>query len=219
MAMLDYGALVKINGKIVNEEQFFMDMEKAVGWIDYPRIRYGDCNCLDDEGYSDCGECPRRQTRHHSDPELGEWDSTIGDCRGNKMWIDNKLDRNYFAYAGDEGLTVAVYKSVAVFANKNNTLRMRLWGLYLEGSSDTCISASEKMVKYLTIHTKDETVYVKIKKIAECSSRYYMRFIYKNNVYELVYGYGIDSKKQTWDFIKHSYCDKKSIRFVDKFWN
>lgn len=219
MAMIDYGALVKINGKIVNEEQFFMDMEKSVGWIDYPRIRYGDCNCLDDKGYSDCCECPRRQTRHHSDPELGEWDSTIGDCRGNNMWIGNKLDRNYFAYAGDEGLTVAVYKSVAVFANKNNTLRMRLWGLYLEGSSDTCISASRKMVKYLTIHTKDETVYVKIKKIAECSSLYYMRFIYKNNVYELVYGYGIDSNKQTWDFIKHSYCDKKSIRFVDKFWN
>lgn len=219
MAMIDYGALVKINGKIVNENQFFMDMEQSVGWIDYPRIRYGDCNCLDDEGYSDCGECPRRQTRHHSDPELGEWDSTIGDCRGNKIWIDNKLDKNYFAYAGDECLTVAVYKSVAVFANKNATLRMSLWGLYLEGSSDTCISASRKMVKYLTIHTKDETVYVKIKKIAECSNRYYMRFIYKNNVYELVYGYGIDSNKQTWDFIKHRYCDKKSIRFVDKFWN
>lgn len=219
MAMIDYGALVKINGKIVNEEQFFMDMEKAVGWIDYPRIRYEDCDCLDDEGCSDCGECPRRQTRHHSDPELGEWDSTIGDCRGNKICIDNKLDRNYFAYAGDEDLTVAVYKTVAVFANKDATLRMGLWGLYLEGSSDTYEIAARKMVKYLTIQVEDKIVSVKIKKIAESSSRYYMRFIYKDNLYELVYGYGIDTDRATWDQTKYVYCDKKSIRFVDKFWN
>ena len=219
MAMIDYGALVKINGNIVNENQFFMDMEQSVGWIDYPKIRYKDCTWLDDNGYSDCGECPRRQTQHHSDPELGEWDSTIGDCCGNKLWIDNKLDRNYFAYAGDEDLTVAVYKSVAVFANKDATLRMSLWGLYLEGSSDTCVDAGRKMVKYLTINVKDETVRIKIKKIAECCNRYYMRFIYKNNVYELVYGYGIDSCRETWERTKHVYCDKKSIRFIDKFWN
>lgn len=219
MAMMDYGALVKINGKIVNEDQFFMDMEQTVGWIDYPKIRYEDCDCFDDEGCSYCGECPRRQTRHHSDPELGEWDSTIGDCRGNKIWIDGKLDRNYFAYAGDEDLTVAVYKSVAVFANKDATLRMILWGLYLEGSSDTYESAGRKMVKRLTMQVKNKTVCVKIKKITESSNRYYMRFIYKDNLYELVYGYGIDSDKQVWDRTKHIYCDKKSIKFVDKFWN
>lgn len=219
MAMTDYGALVKINGKIVNENQFFMNMERAVGWIDYPRIRYEDCDCFDDKGYSDCGECPRRQTRHHSDPELGEWDSTIGDCRGNKIWIDNKLDRNYFAYAGDEDLTVAVYKSVAIFANKDATLRMVLWCLYLENSSDTVENAYKKMVKYLTIQVRDEAVHIKIKRIAESHSQYYMRFVYKGNVYELVYGHGIDSNKETWDRVKYKYCDKKTVRFVDKFWN
>jgi hypothetical protein len=46
-----------------------------------------------------------------------------------------------------------------------------------------------------------------------------MRFRYKGNLYELVYGYGIDSNKEVWDKIKKRYADKKSIRFVDEFWN
>ena len=31
MAMIDYGAILKKNGKIVNRDEFFMDMETAVG--------------------------------------------------------------------------------------------------------------------------------------------------------------------------------------------
>lgn len=101
MAMIDYGALVKINGKIVNEDQFFMDMEQAVGWIDYPRIRYEDCDC-------------------------------------------------------------------------------------------------------------------KIRRIGD--RQFYITFRYKENFYEILYGYGIDSNKKCWDTIKHRYCDRKTIKFVDKFW-
>ena len=207
MAMIDYGALVKINGKIVNEDQFFMDMEQAVGWIDYPRIRYEDCNCLDDEGYSDCGECPRRQTKHYSDPELGEWDATIGDCRGNEIRIDGKIDGNYFAYVGDEDLTVAVYKTFAVITNKTKSFCFRLWELVMNDEAVT-----NKIVRYLTVND----VCIKIRRIGE--RQLYMTFRYKENYYEILYGYGIDSSKKCWDIIKHRYCDRKTIKFVDKFW-
>lgn len=210
MAMIDYGALVKINGKIVNEDQFFMDMEQAVGWIDYPRIRYEDCDCLDDEGCSNCGECPRRQMKHHSDPELGEWDSTTGDCYGNELYINGKLDRNFFAYAGDEDLTVAVYKHWAVITDKMNSFRFDLWALRMDGEFSEY--NLKKIVRYLTVNN----VNIKIRRIG--GRQFYMTFRYKENFYEILYGYGIDSNKKCWDTIKHRYCDRKTIKFVDKFW-
>lgn len=80
MAMMDYGAVVKINGKIVNENEFFMDMQKAVGWVDYPKVRYEDCDCLDEDGYADCSECPRRKMKHMSIEEVvAEFKETLGD--------------------------------------------------------------------------------------------------------------------------------------------
>ena len=215
MAMMDYGALLKINGKIVNYNEFFMDMQKAVGWVDYPRVRYSDCDHLDDEGCSYCGECPRAQTRHMSDPELGEWDAVTGDCRGNKICIDDKIDRNFFAYAGDEDFTVAVYKTYAVFTNKSSTFR---FGVH-ETTEEPGYSQKSKMVKNFDVQTKNEVVAVKIKRIAEYTRCLYMTFRYKGDLYELVYGYGIDSDKEVWDEAKYRYIkNKKVIKFVDNFW-
>lgn len=220
MAMIDYGAIVKINGKIVNKNQFFMDMEQSVGWIDYPRIRYDDCDCINDNGCSECYECPRRKTNHHSSTELGEWDETLGDCRGNKLWIDGKLDQNYFAYAGDENFTVAVYKTQAVFTNKDNTLYVHIWyGFYSEELTDKSKWETDRMmVRKFDLAVKDEVVHIKIKRIAESDSQFYMTFRYKGKMYEVVYGYGIDSNKKVWDKVKTRYCTKKGIRFIDKFW-
>ena len=65
MAMIDYGAILKIDGKIQNRDEFFMDMQDAVGWVDYPRIRYEDCDCIDNDGYSNCGDCPRQVKTSH----------------------------------------------------------------------------------------------------------------------------------------------------------
>ena len=220
MAMIDYGAVVKINGKIVNENQFFMEMEQAVGWIDQPRKRYHDCDCLDDKGYSDCGECSRRKTEHHSHPTLGEWDTTISDCQGNDIYIKDKLDRNFFAYVGDEDFTIAFYKTSAVITNKNKTLYARLWyGFYSEDLGDTDETAiCRKMVRRFEIKTANEIVCLKIKRIGEGESKFYMRFIYKHNVYEIIYGYGIDPNKEVWNEVKHIYSTKKAIRVVDRFW-
>jgi hypothetical protein len=214
--MIDYGALVKINGRIVNKGQFFMDMQEAVGWVDYPRIRYEDCDCLEDD-CSNCGECPRAQKKHMSDPELGEWDHITGDCRGNALCISNKIDRNYFAYVGDEDFTVAVYKNWAVFTGKAIPKRFSLWEVVLDDTEDWTINA-RRMVKKFCVQVGDETVSIKARKITQHGCRIYMKFRYKGNLYELVYGCGIDSAKEVWDKTKKYYADKKSIRFVDNFW-
>ena len=217
MAMMDYGALLKINGKIMNRNEFFMDMQKAVGWVDYPRVRYTDCNHLDDEGFSYCGECPRAQARHMSDSELGEWDAVTSDCRGNKICIDDKIDRNYFAYAGDEELTVATYKTGAVLTNKNGSLCIYIWDLVLGDKEKYWEPYINRMARNITVQIGEMPVHIRIKRLGE-SRVFYMRFWYKNNLYELVYGYGVDTDKEVWDKIKVRYANKKTIKFIDEFW-
>ena len=44
MAMIDYGAVVIKNGKVINKNMFFMNMLEAVGWVDKRRIRHEDCD-------------------------------------------------------------------------------------------------------------------------------------------------------------------------------
>lgn len=217
MAMIDYGAVVKINGKIVNENQFFMNMQKAVGWVDHPRVRYENCDYLDDEGCSNCGECPRRQTKHMSDPELGEWDATTGDCRGNKICIDNQIDRNYFAYAGDEDFTVAIYKTCAVLINKTKSVCMYIYDLILGDGETYWEPYTSRMARNLTVQVGETPVHIRVKRLGQTNA-FYMRFWYKSILYELVYGYGIDSDKEVWDMAKTQYTNKKTIRFVDRFW-
>lgn len=216
MAMIDYGAILKINGKIVNRNEFFMDMQKAVGWVDYPRIRYEDCDCIDEDGCSDCGECPRHKVNHMSDPELGEWDHVTGDCRGNEISVDGKIDRNYFAYAGDEDFTVAAYKTGFIMTDKKASFKLCCYNLIL-GDGEKWEPHISRMARNITIQVNDKPVHVRIKRLGEANS-FYMRFWYKDNLYQMVYGYGIDSDKEVWDKVKTRYADRKTIRFVDEFW-
>ena len=207
MAMIDYGAILKINGIIKNRNQFFMNMLDATGWVDMPRIRYEDCDHIGEDGCSECDEeCPRVQKKHYSDDELGEWDFITGDCRGNPIWRGS-IDHNYFAYAGDEDFTAAVYKAHTVFVNKDKSINTEYWFPF-----------DDHMVKHHTFQVNGKPVYVRIKRIAE-GEQLYMRFIYKGDLYEIVYGYGIDSNQKTWNRIKYKYIsNKKAIKFVDKFW-
>ena len=85
MAMIDYGAILKKNGKIVNRDEFFMDMETAVGWTDYPHVKYEDCDYLDEDGHSDCWNCPRANyIVHKFENGIEEWKDFVSDCRGVK---------------------------------------------------------------------------------------------------------------------------------------
>lgn len=192
MAMIDYGAIVIKNGKVINENQFFMDMFDSVGWSDAPAKYHEDCTCFDKRtGESLCWECDR-------------WNNDDGvDCHGEEHLYDNKrLDHNYYAYVGDKGLTLSFYKSWMAVAVDG----VRLDGLYPRFYE----SSSVKSHHYNFNGTK-----VDIKSIYG-NSILLARFKYNGDFYRVIFGYGIDTSKRVWDNVKVRYVGKKIAKMVDK---
>ena len=204
MAMIDYGAILKKNGKIVNRNQFFMVMENAVGWSDNPRIKYEDCDCEDRDIYgSYCYDCPRANfIIHKFEDGIEEWKEFVGDCRGNKP-PQNPIGGNWFAYAGDTEFVVGFYKQMVMTwykgEQKIHWLRWDYAGKY-------------------SIYIEVGGTKLHFKALSDNKDVYYGRFRYKGDLYEVVFGYGIDPDQSTWNRVKKIYCDKKTIKFVDKFW-
>lgn len=199
MAMIDYGAILKKNGKIVNRDEFFMDMETAVGWTDYPHVKYEDCDCINEDGYSDCENCPRANREYQVNSNY-YW--LISDCR-DIVPNSNHMEGNWFAYAGDTELVVGFYKQqVMTWYRGEQKVHWLRWDY--AGRYSICfeVGGTKLLFKALSSH-KDA---------------YYGRFYYKGDLYEVVFGYGIDPDQKTWNRVKKDYCDKKTIRFVDKFW-
>lgn len=204
MAMSDYGAILKIDGEIKNENIFFMDMKEAVGWVDLNNIRYDDCDCIDSTIHaSTCDVCPR----------AGE----SVDCRGFDIYPDS-LNGNYFVYAGDENFTVAVYKTRVTIRNSRGEIPFE--DNYTMFMGDIYNWKFDHVVKHLNFIIDNKPIHVKIKRIGESYTEFYLSFTYNDRHYEIVYGYGIDSNLRLWDRYKHRYiCNNKVIRFVDKFIN
>ena len=199
MAMIDYGAILKKNGKIVNRDEFFMDMENAVGWTDYPHVKYEDCDCLDENGYSDCENCPRANREYQANSNY-YW--LVSDCR-DIVPNSNHMEGNWFAYAGDTELVVGFYKQMVMTWHKGEQkihwLRWDYAGKY-------------------SINIEVGGTKLHFKALSENKDAYYGRFHYKGDLYEVVFGYGIDPTQSTWNRVKKTYCDKKTIKFVDRFW-
>lgn len=195
MAMIDYGAVVFKNGKQINHE-LFMDMEDAVGWVDYPRLRYEDCDHLRLRK-SACDECPRATRKHYSRPDLGEWDSVIADCRGAKIEsIPGKLDGNFFAYIGDSHVTVCFYK--------------RYFVVFLNGGKVDEVWPGD----WRSIQREYDGAKVRVKRIADWVFHFSMK--YNGDRYHVIYGYGIDPDKKVWDRVKVDYLGKNVSRKVDR---
>ena len=198
MAMIDYGALLKKNGKIVNRDEFFMDMETAVGWTDYPHVKYEDCDCITEDGYSDCENCPRANTKIL--PSGWRWFES--DCREVKL-DSNHMEGNWFAYAGDTELVVGFYKQqIMTWYKGEQKIHWLRWDYAGKYSINIEVGGTK-------LH---------FKALSENKDAYYGRFYYKGDLYEVVFGYGIDPDQSTWNRVKKDYCDKKTIKFVDKFW-
>lgn len=199
MAMIDYGAILKKNGKIVNRDEFFMDMKTAVGWTDYPHVKYEDCDCIDEDGYSDCQNCPRANREYYAN-ENYYW--LVSDCR-DIVPNSNHMEGNWFAYAGDTELVVGFYKQMVMTwykgEQKIHWLRWDYAGKY-------------------SINIEVDGTKLHFKALSENKDAYYGRFRYKGDLYEVVFGYGIDPTQSTWNRVKKTYCDKKTIKFVDRFW-
>jgi len=200
MAFIDYGAVVFKNGKFINRNEFFQDMLTEVGWEDWKNIRYEGCTFLDkDTGCSNCYECPYANYIHHNDPELGEWDTFVSDCKGNVI-EKNRIKNNYFAYIGDEDLTIGFYKYwFVIYTNKKEfnyafSLKKKAYTFNINGA------------------------HIHMKSLDDANRVWKCEMSYKGNKYTIVYGYGIDSNIETWNSVKYKYLDKKLANKVDRIY-
>ena len=152
MALIDYGAVLIKNGKVVNQNTMFMDMEESVG------------------------------------------------CK-----IDG-MDGQYFVYAGDSELVVATYKMILRVAS-NGELGPMWFALNNENEL-----YNDKKVR----HEYYKGVYLTIKIVSD--GVYHVKFTYKGDFYNIIYGYGIDSDFKIWNDIKVRYLGKKGARKVDNLY-
>lgn len=209
MAMIDYGAVAIKNGKVINEGLFFMNMLEAVGWVDRKRIRHADCNCFDDpdplQAKSNCYYCNRAQREKVKYEGCEEFDTRlIADCHGQSFEpASSHIDGNYFAYVGDEHLTLAFYKQHCVIM-VDKQLHLEMWGI---DNFQSCRKS---------IHFEVASVRFHLKQLGNCV--YYISFHYNGDNYHIIYGYGIDSNREVWNNSKVRYLGKRTARVVDNLY-
>ena len=209
MAMVDYGVVAIKNGKVINDGMFFMNMLTAVGWVDQKRIRHDDCDCFDDPdpllAKSNCYYCNKAQKEIVQYENCEDTDAKlIADCHGESIEpVSNHIDGNYFAYVGDEHLTLAFYKQHCLIM-VDKVLQFEMWGI------DNFLGCRK------SIHFEVAGVHFHLKHLDD--RIYYMRFHYKGDNYHIIYGYGIDSSKDTWDNCKVRYLGKRAARKVDNLY-
>ena len=156
MAMIDYGAVAKKNGIVINRGQYFMDMETSVGFI-------------------------------------------LDSLKGVKNEIEH-IRENWFVYFGDKELLVCIYKT-QILVICNGEIKEHIYRM-----NDDYLSFKKYRLKF-SVNNVD----FDIKKIND-SPRYYVRFWYKNDLYECIYGYGVDSDINQWYGL-----EKSEKRYVKKF--
>lgn len=151
MAILDYGSVVKKNGKIIQNEMF-MNMKEAVGFtIDTISYKYF-------SEYSNKEEC-----------------------------CEVKINDNCFSYIGDEELLLCIYKGSIYFISNGQILKIQR-DLWLDYDIPYCLQKLEFSLNEIDF---------RIKRLFN-QNRYLLRFVYKGDLYEVIYGYGVDVDKDSW---------------------
>ena len=152
MAMIDYGAIAKKNGKLLTTE-FFTPMIETLGF-----------------------ECDK--------------DNRECDLKG-----------NYFVYLGDKDFYIAIYRgSINIFKNTNE---------FVDRIGDLVqyeVTYHETKFRYKRIING---VNFDIKRF-DTGNRYKVRFCYKGDMYEAIYGYGVDLDINSWYDLKKK--DKNKLQ-------
>lgn len=209
MAMIDYGAVVIKNGKVINRNIFFMNMLEAVGWTDKRRIRHEDCNVFTApnpmHSESNCEFCNRAKFKTVTSEVDGEYRIPIEDCHGESLPDQTPhIDHNYFAYVGDHHFTAAFYKFTSVIL-VDGVEKKYMWCL------DDATTRNRKSKRF-----ECGSVNIHLKEISD--GTYHMSFQYKGDFYNIIYGYGIDNYPEVWHKIKNRYLGKKEARKVDNLY-
>lgn len=190
MSMIDYGALLKVNGKFINKNKdMFMDMQEAVGFIlekaTYPKWK--DIN-INGNFYV----------------YAGSEDLLL--CFYKTYFYVIKNGNIVRVYAGND------FKSESLFVG-NVIIKVE----HLD--NDLLIDKAEVDKYYKEVLLKKQW-FRYVKRIGEINrkkplkyktQRYIASWEYNNNKYEVIFGYGVDPNEEIWEDIKN-----KSYDFTDK---
>lgn len=116
-----------------------------------------------------------------------------------------RIDGEYFSYIGDEDLLLCIYKCGIVFISHGRVIKY--------------INDMEEDYNYFWWERKSFNFEVKnvkfhMKRLADDRNRYRLRFFYKGDLYEVLYGYGVDVNKNIWYDVT-----PKERRYIDKWFS
>lgn len=115
-----------------------------------------------------------------------------------------RIDGNYFSYMGDEDLLLCIYKCGIIFISHGRIIK------HINGLEENWNLPYEPMVLNFNLKGID----FHIKRLKPNASRYKLRFWYKGNLYECLYGYGVDVNKNIWYDVKPN-----EQRFIDNWFS
>lgn len=121
-----------------------------------------------------------------------------------KSECGKQIEGNYFVYLGDRDFYVGIYKGTLVFFSDNKVIGT-ICNLYHEDGI-----RGKKYSHKETING----VEISIKRLDE-GNRYYGRFAYKGDLYEFIYGYGVDINLDHW-YNKNNKAMNKAKRFYEQ---
>ena len=187
MSMIDYGAIVIKNGVWQKQDDWYMDMQEAVGWVYPSRIKYPDCKCVDDRGFSDCCKCGLAiHDRRKRSPGYTK-EKVVLDCKGSPIYYDeNRIDGNYYVYVGDHHFTAAFYMHNSIFC-LDGIAKRRLFAC----------NASDGAYKYRRKSATFTISGIKVNVRIILDMLYVCKFTYNNDEYTIVYGYGVNTTAKT----------------------
>lgn len=165
MSFIDYGSVVKKNGKII-QKNFFMNMKESVGFTinKIKRSYKSSCNCYDYESDRYI------KTPTHEDYYI-------------------KINNNQFSYFGDKDFLVCVYKNIVRIIDNGRII-------FEFSDLDDWFGYTTNLHKFHKIYTI-KGVKLDIKRLFN-NNRYRLRFWYKGDLYECLFGYGVDVNKNLW---------------------
>lgn len=105
-------------------------------------------------------------------------------------YIDYEIEikDKFFSYIGDNKLLLCIYKGFIYFISDNKLIKIQrdLW-------LDYDLPYELQKLDF-TLNGVD----FRIKRLAKDRNRYKLRFTYKGDLYEVLYGYGVDVNKDSW---------------------
>ena len=128
-------------------------------------------------------------------------------------WKSPGLDDAYFAYVGDPHITAVFYKSLCCVELDGELYR------YINGtrdSKDWWGKDRRSLWYYINETWLGWDAMIHIKQIGE--NVYHFSMSRCGDVYHVIYGYGIDPSKKTWDAVKVQYLGKRMAKKIDRLY-